>query len=126
MLYPLRILLLACLGVGLAPADGWLEDLPAAQDKAQREGRDLLIDFTGSDWCSWCVRLDRDTQGRPEFLTVLRERFVLVKLDCRRSTPLPPERQAALDAISERYGIGLPHRAVVHRRRQCLCAHGVS
>jgi hypothetical protein len=105
----LRYLFLACLGLELAAADGWMEDLPAAQERAQREGRDLFIDFTGSDWCSWCIRLDREIFGRPEFLTAVREHFVLVKLDYLRKRPLPADRQAALDAISERYAIaGFP------------------
>ena len=49
------VLLLA----SLAPASGpaWLTDFEAASQRADDEEKDLLIEFTGSDWCSPCIGL---------------------------------------------------------------------
>ena len=52
----MRRLVLACLAL-LAPlatlsaAELWTEDFAAAKAQAKKEGKDLLLDFTGSDWC---------------------------------------------------------------------------
>ena len=32
----------------------------AAVAQAKEQGKDLLVDFTGSDWCAWCIRLDEE------------------------------------------------------------------
>ena len=51
----------ACLALALTPAlhaggEGWTSDFEAAKAQAAKEGKDLLIDFTGSDWCGWCIK----------------------------------------------------------------------
>jgi len=70
--FAVRALLLAVavplLATTVAPAaEGWLEDFAAAKAQAAKEGKDLFIDFTGSDWCGWCIRLDKEVLLTPEF-----------------------------------------------------------
>ena len=38
--------------------EGWLPDLGPALELAREQDKDVLVDFTGSDWCGWCIRLD--------------------------------------------------------------------
>ena len=38
----------------------WYADFDKATAAAEKEGKDLLVDFTGSDWCGWCIRLDEE------------------------------------------------------------------
>ena len=45
----------------------WLTELPAAQAKAAAENKAILVDFTGSDWCGWCIRLRKNVFDTPEF-----------------------------------------------------------
>ena len=40
--------------------EGWLTDMELATEKASKEGKHLLLDFSGSDWCGWCIRLDKE------------------------------------------------------------------
>jgi thiol-disulfide isomerase/thioredoxin len=68
----------------------WTEDYEAARKVAAESGRDLLLDFTGSDWCGYCIMLDAEVFSREEFLTKAPEDFVLVKID----TPKDPARQS--------------------------------
>jgi thiol-disulfide isomerase/thioredoxin len=35
----------------------WETDISVAMEKAKKEGKDILINFTGSDWCGWCKKL---------------------------------------------------------------------
>ena len=37
--------------------EGWIENFEAAKKQAAKENKDILIDFTGSDWCGWCIKL---------------------------------------------------------------------
>ncbi len=61
--------------------EGWLTDMNAAKETAAKEGKDLLIDFTGSDWCVWCKRLEAEVFGTDEFKAKVHDDFVLVRLD---------------------------------------------
>jgi len=88
----LRLLLLLLSGLGPAAAiraAGWTEDYAAALAQARQEHRQLLLDFTGSDWCVWCHKIDAEVFSRPEFAAYARQHFILVKLDFPKSRPLP-------------------------------------
>ena len=41
-------------------AEGWMTDFEKAKKKAMNENKTLLLDFSGSDWCSWCIKLDEE------------------------------------------------------------------
>jgi len=65
----------------------WLTDLPQAQAQARDENKLVLLDFTGSDWCGWCMKLDEDTFSRPEFADYASKNLVLVQLDFPHNKP---------------------------------------
>ncbi len=73
--------------VGLAllpattPAASWLTDLPTAQAAAKAENKLLLINFTGSDWCGWCIRLRNEVFSQPEFEAFANANLVLMEAD---------------------------------------------
>ena len=62
-------------------ADGFTDNFEAAKAQAAKEGKDLLLDFTGSDWCHYCVQLRKEVFDLPEFIKVASKSFVLVELD---------------------------------------------
>jgi protein disulfide-isomerase len=65
--------------------DGWLTDYAAASKKAAAENKPMLLDFTGSDWCGWCIKLDKEVFSGPEFVAYAKKNLVLVKVDFPRS-----------------------------------------
>lgn len=65
----------------------WRTDLPGALTQAQSENKKVLLDFTGSDWCAWCIQFDQDVLSTSSFNNYAGTRLVLVKLDYPRSTP---------------------------------------
>ena len=69
----------------------WLTDLPKAQAEAKTENKLVLIDFTGSDWCPWCIKLDKETLSQPEFADYAAKNLVLVKVDFLRHTEQPDD-----------------------------------
>ena len=86
-------------------ADGWMTDLPAAMQKAAKENKLVLIDFTGSDWCSSCVQLRRNVLDNPDFRAYADERFVLMEVDLPQRKSFDPVLRAKNEAIAARYGV---------------------
>lgn len=64
-----------------AAGEGWTSDFAAAKKQAASEKKDLLLDFTGSDWCSWCIKLSNEVFKHDPFKEGVKDKFVLVELD---------------------------------------------
>jgi len=75
------LLALASLTSALAERDGWTSDYDAAKKQAATKHQDLLLDFTGSDWCGWCIKLDKEVFQQDAFKTGVKDKLVLVELD---------------------------------------------
>ncbi len=88
-------------------SEGWLTDLDAAKKQAAAEKKDILIDFTGSDWCGWCIKLDKEVFSTAAFKA--QKDFVLVSLDFPRRKELPADQKAKNEALAKAWGIqGFP------------------
>ena len=96
-------------GQAFAADSTWLAGVPQAMDQARRENKLLLLDFTGSDWCGWCKKLDADTFSQPEFIDYARKNLVLVEVDFPRQKPQSDELKEANKALKEKYAVkGFP------------------
>ena len=76
--------MMAGLVAAVAPAYAaieWTTDLEAAKTKAAAEGKSILIDFTGSDWCGYCIQLEKQVFNTPEFASFANDQFVYVQVD---------------------------------------------
>ena len=71
----------------------WETNLKKASDVSIKTKKPLLLFFTGSDWCGWCIRLQNEVLKKPEFAAWAKENVVLVELDFPRRTPQLPEIQ---------------------------------
>ncbi len=74
-----------------AESSGWLSNYQKAQQEAKANNKFLLLDFTGSDWCGWCKKFDREILSQSQFKDYARENLVLVELDFPRSKPQSTE-----------------------------------
>lgn len=68
-------------GWAFAGGKGWGNDMAAAMKQAQAEKKDLLLDFTGSDWCGWCITLNDEVFSKDAFKADAKDHFVLVEFD---------------------------------------------
>lgn len=59
----------------------WLTDYSAAKAMAEIEGKPILINFTGSDWCAGCIRLNKEIFSKPVFINYANEHLILLKID---------------------------------------------
>lgn len=113
----LTLTLIASLLAPPAPAvdsDIWMADMAPALERAVAEGKDVLVDFTGSDWCGWCIRLHDEVFQYDEFLAYAKQHFVLVALDFPKEggkvwQAMPAALRARNQEQSEAFGItGFP------------------
>lgn len=81
----------------------WMTDFVAAQKKAAAEGKDLFINFTGSDWCGWCQRLDKEVFSQKLFIYEAQKRFIFVKVDFPRNSKLSDTLQSQNEKLAQRY-----------------------
>ncbi len=62
----------------------WEVDFDQAVTEAGQSGKDLLVDFSGSDWCGWCQKLDKEVFSQKKFLDQATKEYTLVVLDFPR------------------------------------------
>ena len=89
---------------------GWTDDFEAAKKQAAAENKLLLVDFSGSDWCGWCKKLDKEVFAKPEFLEGAKKDFVLVMVDSPSDKKLLSEKAAEQNPkLVEKYEVhGFP------------------
>ncbi|MEY3583428.1 MAG: hypothetical protein RJA48_511 [Verrucomicrobiota bacterium] len=86
----------------------WYTDLDEAKAVAAKENKPLLVDFTGSDWCGYCIKLHAEVFDKPEFAEFAKG-YVLVELDFPNKKPQPPEEKAKNKATQAKFGVsGFP------------------
>jgi thioredoxin-related protein len=109
-------LLLVSLALAVRAAElEWLTDLPKAQAKAKQDKKIVMLDFTGSDWCGWCIKLNKEVFSTPEFAAYAKTNVVLVEVDFPRRKKLSEEQQKANNALQEKYGVqGYPTLIVLN------------
>lgn len=92
-----------------ALAAGWEDNFDQALSEAKQAGKYVLMDFSGSDWCGWCVRLDKEVFDRPAFKKYAKENLVLFIADFPRQTPQGSRLKKQNQELASRYGIrGFP------------------
>lgn len=100
-----KVAALAAMTLSVVAGEGWHTNFEEAKALAKKENKDLLLEFTGSDWCPPCIMLAKNVFDKPEFAASAKKDFVLVKLDYPRKKALPAAEKKQNDALSARYGI---------------------
>jgi thiol-disulfide isomerase/thioredoxin len=105
-------------GLAMAGVVGWLawtkfQPLPprltTALDEAKNENKLVLLDFTGSDWCGWCIKLREDALGKPEFINYASKYLVTLVVDFPMHREMPGELKRANKALKDKYDVeGFP------------------
>ncbi|HMO12680.1 MAG TPA: thioredoxin family protein [Pirellulaceae bacterium] len=89
----------------VATDDIWSEDAATTVAESISGGRDILVLFTGSDWCPPCIQLETKILSQTDFQSGVKDKFLLLRLDYPRNS----EQQAAIKEQNtewaKRYGI---------------------
>jgi thioredoxin-related protein len=87
----------------------WYTDVKEAITVSNKEQKPMLMFFTGSDWCGWCIRLQNEVLKTPEFTKWAKDNVILVELDYPRRTPQTPEIKNQNNELQQAFGIqGFP------------------
>ena len=65
----------------------WLTNLDDALKEAKKSDKAVLVNFTGSDWCGWCIRLKKEVFSQDEFKDWAKKNVVLLEADFPRRKP---------------------------------------
>ena len=87
----------------------WMSDFEEAQKIAAEKNLPILANFSGSDWCRWCIKLADEVFSKEAFKEYASEHVILFVADFPRNTKLPEKTAEQNEALAKKYGIrGLP------------------
>ena len=77
--------------LGVHAGEGWTTDFEKAKVTAKEKNVPILADFSGSDWCGWCIKLDKEVFSQKEFKAYAAENVVLFLADFPNRKKMDPE-----------------------------------
>lgn len=93
----------------------WETDIYKAVSKSNEVKKPILMFFTGSDWCGWCVRLQNEVLKKPEFVAWAKEHVVLLELDFPRRIPISENLKAQNNSLQSSFAVqGFPTVKIVN------------
>ena len=128
ILIPVIITVILTLGCSNTPASDsleWNTNMEKAMQIAKKENKAVLVNFTGSDWCKWCFKLNDEVFSQTEFEKYAHENLVLVKLDFPRSIPQTNATKQYNQTLAQKYGIqGFPTILIMDNTGKLLAKTG--
>lgn len=124
-LFLISVILLGCKKAGTSDNLDWETNLEAALQKAQKENKTVLVNFTGSDWCIWCQRLNNEVFSQSEFEKFAKENLVLVKIDFPKNIEQSMETKMYNNQLAQRFGVeGFPTIFLLNKNGELLLQTG--
>lgn len=98
-------------------------------DKALRSAKELnkpiLVLFTGTDWCTWCIRLEDEIFSNSNFADQMKDKFIYVKIDFPMKTKLAPDLVAQNKALKTKYKVeGFPSVIILNQKGEKIGSTG--
>ena len=82
----------------------WTEDIEAAFKTAAAENKQVFIDFTGSDWCYWCILADKNIFSTSEWEKFSRK-MVCLKVDFPKNNRPDAATQLKRKAFAREFNV---------------------
>jgi len=83
----------------------WITSYEDAVQEAQKTGKPIALFFTGSDWCTWCKKLEQEVLDTGEFASLTKDKIIFVKLDFPMHHPLEPRLARQNQQLRDKYNI---------------------
>lgn len=97
------IVLLTC-GAAVAGVE-WEIDLPDALKQAAAKNKAVLVDFTGSDWCPWCIKLKKEVFDQNQFADFANEKLICVEIDFPHYKAQTSTQQRENRALARKFSV---------------------
>jgi len=103
----------------------WLTNYQQALKTAQKEDKQIFVNFTGSDWCIWCKRLSKEVLTQKPFIDYAQANYVLLKLDFPQTIKQSAEEKKQNEALAKQYNIqGFPTIVIMDKTGKELARTG--
>jgi protein disulfide-isomerase len=103
----------------------WHLELDGALSEAKSTGLPVLLLFTGSDWCPYCIDLEKKVLGKNTFQAFADEQLVLMKVDKTRRRPPAKRLAEKQDGWMRQYGVsGYPTMVLLDAEGKLLQTFG--
>jgi thioredoxin-related protein len=91
--------------VFIVKAQKWESDFDTAKTKSAQEGKNIVLVFSGSDWCIPCEKLEKFIWESEEFMKYSQSHFVMLRADFpkKKANALPKIQQDHNDRLAEIY-----------------------
>jgi len=86
-------------------AEGWTTNYAKAVEQAKTEDKAILLDFTGSDWCGWCMKMKKETLDTSAFKHYAEQNLVLVEVDFPQAKPQSAKVKAQNQQLSKQFQV---------------------
>jgi thioredoxin-related protein len=98
--------LLALLPTALsAKSIDWQTNYAEARQEASKEGKPMVLFFTGSDWCPWCIKIHKEVLSKSDFADRVADKFIFVEIDRPMKTKLPEAQQRQNQELIQQYKV---------------------
>jgi protein disulfide-isomerase len=110
--------------VQAAEGASWSTDYQAALKEAKAANKPILADFTGSDWCTWCIRLGEDTFSKSEFAAFAKDNLVLLEVDFPQGKAQAASVKKQNEELAAKFGVeGFPTLVLIDGRGKEIARH---
>ena len=100
------LLFISCSNFAQTSKLEWQTDLELAIQLSEKKNKPLMLFFTGSDWCGWCIRLQKEVFYKPEFIEWAEKNVILVDIDFpRNKSNQSVELQQQNNLLQQQFGI---------------------
>jgi thioredoxin-related protein len=82
-----------------------MTDWEAAKAKAKAENKPILINFTGTDWCGWCIRIEKEVFSKKEFQEYAAKNLILMEVDFPKKKEQSAELKTQNKALDKEFKI---------------------
>ncbi len=103
----------------------WLTDISVARALSKNTGKPIVLFFTGSDWCSWCMKAVNEIFSTPEFAAIAGNKFIFMEVDFPMNEELPMAIVEQNEKLKDQYNVkGFPTVIIVSPAGQTLATTG--
>jgi thioredoxin-related protein len=88
-----------------AEALDWETDFKKALATAKASGKYIMLDFSGSDWCGWCIKLEKEVFSQDAFKDFAEKNLVCLLVDFPRKKKQTRELKQQNRDLATKYGI---------------------
>jgi len=109
-------------------AQNWETNWTIASEKAEKNNQNIILVFSGSDWCAPCIKLDKEIWSTHEFQELSKNNFIMLRADFPRKSKnsLNREQQEHNNSLAEKYNQNgyFPYVVVLNSKGKVLGSLG--